>query len=416
MAPLPRPVPRPFLRPFPRAFSRLFPRAFPRRGQRSLRLRLTALYSGLFSVTGLLLLGLTYVLFRERLTGTTVLVLPKDAPYADAAPSLSKTQIAALADRLRADALDQLLLMSLLALVVMLVASVALGWLVAGRALRPLHTIAATAQRLSAATLHERIGLTGPDDELKNLADTFDALLDRLHAAFEAQRRFVANASHELRTPLAVQRAAIQIRLGRAGPDDLPRIQEELLDTNRRSERLIEGLLTLATSDRGLDRREPADLARIAAEAVEQHRPAVQEAGLRLDLDLRPAPVRGDPVLLHQLAANLVQNATRYNVPGGTVQVSVAPAPPRGRGEGGGGGAGGDGAGRGVLVVRNTGPVVPPEEADGLLEPFRRLSRAGDGAGLGLSIVRSIAQAHGGTVTLTAPPDGGLWVRVEVPA
>ncbi|MFE2554980.1 sensor histidine kinase [Streptomyces sp. NPDC059352] len=369
---------------------------FPRRGQHSLRLRLTALYSGLFSVTGLLLLGLTYVLFRERLTGTTVLVLPKDAPYADTAPSLSKKQVAALAERLREDALEQLLLMSLLALLVMLVASVALGWLVAGRALRPLHTIAATAQRLSAATLHERIGLTGPEDELKNLADTFDALLDRLHAAFEAQRRFVANASHELRTPLAVQRAAIQIRLGRARPEDLPRIQEELLDTNRRSERLIEGLLTLATSDRGLDRREPADLARIAAEAVGQSRPAIHSAGLRLALDLRPGPVNGDPVLLHQLVGNLVQNAVRHNVPGGSIEVST-------------------GQPAGVLVVRNTGPVVPPEETEGLLEPFRRLTRSGDGAGLGLSIVRSIAQAHGGTVTLTARPKGGLVVRVVMP-
>ncbi|WP_317452134.1 MULTISPECIES: HAMP domain-containing sensor histidine kinase [unclassified Streptomyces] len=342
------------------------------------------------------------MLFRERLTGTTVLVLPKDAPYTGNPPTLTKSQVAALADRLRADALDQLLLMSLLALLVMLVASVALGWLVAGRALRPLHTIAATAQRLSAANLHERIGLTGPEDELKNLADTFDALLDRLHAAFEAQRRFVANASHELRTPLAVQRAAIQIRLGRARPEDLPRIQEELLATNRRSERLIQGLLTLATSDRGLDRREPVDLARIAAEAVGQNRPAIHAAGLRLDLDLRPAPVRGDPVLLHQLVVNLVQNAARYNVPDGVIEVAVA-GPPGGRGGG-------------VLVVRNTGAPVPPEETDGLLEPFRRLSRSGDGAGLGLSIVRSIAQAHGGTVTLTAPPDGGLWVRIEVPS
>ncbi|MEV7281449.1 HAMP domain-containing sensor histidine kinase [Streptomyces sp. NPDC093111] len=369
---------------------------FLRPAQRSLRLRLTALYSGVFSVAGLLLLGLTYLLFRERLTGTTVLVLPKDAPYAGTAPSLSKAQVAALAERLREDALDQLLLMSLLALLVMLVASVALGWLVAGRALRPLHTIAATAQRLSAATLHERIGLIGPDDELKNLADTFDALLDRLHAAFEAQRRFVANASHELRTPLAVQRAAIQIRLGRARPEDLPRIQEELLDTNRRSERLIEGLLTLATTDRGLDRREPADLALIAAEAVGQSGPAIHTAGLRLALDLRPMPVTGDPVLLHQLVGNLVQNAVRHNVPGGSVEVATGP----------------DGA----LTVRNTGPVVPPGETESLLEPFRRLSRSGDGAGLGLSIVRSIAQAHGGTVGLTAPADGGLVVRVTVPA
>lgn len=370
------------------------PTAPPRRRRRSVRLQLTALYSALFSVTGLLLLGLTYILFRERIGATTVFVVPKSELPSGAVTRLTPSQLAAVASRLRDSALEQLLLMSLIALVVMLLVSVALGWWIAGRVLRPLHTITAAAQRLSAANLHERISLAGPDDELKDLADTFDALMDRLHAAFDAQRRFVANASHELRTPLAVQRAAIQIRLGRAGPDDLPRIQEELLETNRRSERLIEGLLTLATSDRGLDRHESVDVARVAAEAVGQWRPAAADAGLRVELDLRPLPVVGDPVLLHQLVSNLVQNAVRHNVPDGTLSLTTSP--------------------RDGLVVRNTGALVPPAEVPGLLEPFRRLSRAGSGAGLGLSIVRSIAQAHGGTVELDALPGGGLEARVRL--
>lgn len=372
------------------------PTVKPRRHRGSVRMRLTALYSMVFSVTGLLLLGLTNLLFRTRIGATTVTVVPKSELPTGGVSTLTPNQLAAVAERLRGDALEQLMLMSVLALVVMLLVSVALGWWIAGRVLRPLHTITATAQRLSAANLHERIALEGPDDELKDLADTFDALMDRLHAAFEAQRRFVANASHELRTPLAVQRAAIQIRLGRAGPKDLPRIQEELLEANRRSERLIEGLLTLATSDRGLDRQERVDVAQVAAEAAGQWQPAIREAGLRAALDLRPMPVTGDPVLLLQLVSNLVQNAVRHNVPGGTLELTTS--------------AGGG------LLVRNTGSVVPRHEVQGLLEPFRRLSRQGEGVGLGLSIVRSIAQAHGGTVELTGLPGGGLEARVRLTA
>ncbi|MEU3187022.1 HAMP domain-containing sensor histidine kinase [Streptomyces sp. NPDC006923] len=366
----------------------------PRLHRHSIRLRLTAHYSLLFSITGLLLLSLTNVLFRQRIGATTVTVVPKSELPSGGVSTLTPGQLAAVAERLRGNAQEQLLLMSLLALAVMLLVSVVLGWWIAGRVLRPLHTITATAQRLSAANLHERISLEGPDDELKDLADTLDALTDRLHAAFEAQRRFVANASHELRTPLAVQRATIQIRLGRAGLDDLPRIQDELLETNRRSERLIEGLLTLAASDRGLDRHEPIDVARVASEAFGQWRPAIKEAGLRAELDLRTMRVSGDPVLLFQLVSNLVQNAVRHNVPGGTLEVATSA-------EGG-------------LVVRNTGAFVPRHEVQGLLEPFRRLTRTGDGVGLGLSIVHSIVQAHGGTIELDSRPGGGLEARVRL--
>ncbi|WP_197363783.1 sensor histidine kinase, partial [Streptomyces clavuligerus] len=367
----------------------------------SIRLRLTALYSGLFFVTGLVLLALTNLLVHQTTTvreNPTITTVPKSELPSGGVASLSAGQLAEIAERLRDDAQRQLLTMSALALLVMVVVSVVLGWWMAGRVLSPLHTITATARRLSSVNLHERIALDGPDDELKHLADTFDDMLDRLHRAFGSQRRFVANASHELRTPLAIQRAAIQIRLGGAREADLPRIQEELLETNRRSERLIEGLLLLATSDRGLDRYEPVDLAEVAAETVELWRPRIEEAGLRLDLSLAPVPVSGDRVLLGQLVENLVQNAVRYNVPGGAISVVTSPA-------------------RSVygLTVRNTGPLVPEGEAEGLLEPFRRLVRRGgpkDGAGLGLSIVQSIAQAHGGTVTVRANAEGGLEVRV----
>jgi signal transduction histidine kinase len=365
-----------------------------RRRRRSIRLRLTVLYSGVFSLTGLTLLGLTYLLFRRRIGHTGVMIVPKRDLPAATPGRLRSGQVGLLAQQLRDQALHQLLLVSVLMLFVMMLVSVVFGWWIAGRLLRPLHTITATARRLSGANLHERIGLDGPQDELKNLADTFDAMLDRLRDAFDSQRRFIAHASHELRTPLAIQRAAIQIRLGQAEPADLPRIQEELLQSNRRSERLIEGLLALATSERGLERRELVDLSEVVAEAVEQWRHRIQENGLRTELDLGALPVHGDPVLLFQLVGNLVQNAVRYNIPGGTVVLTTSE-------EGG-------------LTVRNTGPVVPEAELDSLAEPFRRLVRDGEGAGLGLSIVRSIAQAHGAAVSLRARPSGGLDVQVRL--
>jgi signal transduction histidine kinase len=291
------------------------------------------------------------------------------------------------------------------ALLVTVLVAVVLGWWVAGRALRPLHRITATARRLSSESLHERIALDGPADELKELADTFDDMLERLSLAFESQRRFVANASHELRTPLALQRATIQIRLGRAAPQDIPRIRDELLATNRRSERLIEGLLQLARSDRGLHDRERVDLAEVVREVAGQCQAALRAAGLTLRLDLSSVPVPGDRVLLGQLVSNLLHNAIRYNVPGGTVWAELGPGRP--------------------LTIANTGRPVPPEQVPRLFEPFHRLDRRsepaaaaaelGFSAGLGLSIVRSIATAHAGTVRARSRPGGGLEVEVSLP-
>ncbi|MFB4423329.1 sensor histidine kinase [Streptomyces sp. QL37] len=291
----------------------------------------------------------------------------------------------------------ELLYWSVAALLVMTGCAVGVGWWTAGRVLRPVHAMTAKARRLSEHTLHERIASSGPDDELKELGETLDALLARLEKAFDSQRRFIANASHELRTPLATQRAAIQVGLDDPSPEDLVRTRQTLLDNNRRSERLIEGLLVLARSERGLAKSERAavDLAQVVAE--ESARP-LASPGPDVTVVAEPCVVRGNPQLLAQLTANLLSNAVRYNVPGGRVEVSLAAD--------------------GVLVVRNTGPVVAEADIAGFFQPFRRgegRDRMGQGSGLGLSIVRSIAMAHGGTVTAVPGPEGGLAVTVRLP-
>lgn len=286
--------------------------------------------------------------------------------------------------------------------------AVAVGWWTAGRVLRPIHDMTEKARRLSAHTLHERMAPTGPDDELKELGETLDALLARLEKAFDSQQRFIANASHELRTPLATQRAAIQIGLDDPSPEDLVRTRQTLLDTNRRSERLIEGLLVLARSERGLaaDEREAVRLDDVVREEAAR-RPAVRGAdgsgpggrGPAVNVVVAACSVRGNRLLLAQLVANLLANAVTYNVPGGSVEVSLT--------------------GEGALRVRNTGPVVSEADIAGFFEPFRRgegRDRMGPGSGLGLSIVRSIAVAHGGKVTARPGPEGGgLAVTVRLP-
>ncbi|MFJ6609865.1 sensor histidine kinase [Streptomyces sp. NPDC091289] len=319
----------------------------------------------------------------------------------------------------------QLMNWSFAALLVMTAGAVGVGWWIAGRVLRPVHAMTAKARRLSERTLHERIASSGPDDELKELGETLDALLGRLEKAFDSQRRFIANASHELRTPLATQRAAIQVGLDDPSPEDLVRTRQTLLDTNRRSERLIEGLLVLARSERGLavDEREAVRLDLVVKEETARH-PAVRGAiggpegrgaadgagaesrrirtaggGPAVKVAVAACSVRGNRLLLAQLVANLLANAVTYNAPGGSVEISVT--------------------GEGVLLVRNTGPVVSESDIAGFFEPFRRgegRDRMGQGSGLGLSIVRSIAVAHGGTVTAVPGPEGGgLAVTVRLP-
>ncbi|MGQ4490993.1 HAMP domain-containing histidine kinase [Streptomyces sp. 372A] len=371
----------------------------------TIRTRIALVYGGVFLILGTALLATVNLASRagtdsqaRAIADTAVVVQPG---YAVNGPLVSSRRLGPpsvydLTDHVSDAAGHQLLIWSAAALLVMTACAVGVGWWTAGRVLRPVHAMTAKARKLSAHTLHERIASNGPDDELKELGDTLDALLARLERAFDSQRRFIANASHELRTPLATQRTAIQVGLDDPTPEDLDRTRQTLLDNNRRSERLIDGLLVLARSERGLDEseREPVDLARVVAEEAARH------PGLRLDT--RPCPVRGNRLLLAQLVANLMVNAVTYNVPEGSVDVSVVPV---------GGGV--------LLEVRNTGPVVDAADIPGLFEPFRRgegKDRTGPGSGLGLSIVRSIALAHDGTVTAVPAPGGGLAVTVRLPA
>jgi signal transduction histidine kinase len=276
------------------------------------------------------------------------------------------------------------------------------GWLMAGRTLRPLTEITATARRVADRNLHERIGLSGPRDELRELADTFDDMLARLDASFDGQRRFVANASHELRTPLAVNRTLLEVAMGRPGaPPELVDLGETLLEVNDRHERLIDGLLTLARSEQAVADPVPIDLAEVATRVHEQFASDARTAALSFDLGGTPAPTAGDPVLLERLAQNLVENAIRHNVEAGWVTVTTSSS-----------------VDHAVLTVANTGPVVPAVEVARLFEPFRRLTdRVGSahGTGLGLSIVRSVARAHGGDVAAQPRAGGGLVVDVTLP-
>jgi len=399
----------------------------------SVRLKLALVYGGLFLLAGAGLLAVNYALVSSRFElpfGVRIedrrALLPdglRDAPgllimraageggdqFVASAPSPEavagvRQEVEAVRQELQAAALHQLLTQSGIALAFMALVSVGLGWLVAGRVLRPLSAITATARRLEGNTLHERINLKGPQDELKELADTFDQMLGRLDAAFETQRRFVANASHELRTPLAIARTEVDVALANpaTGPAELRAMAGRVLEANQRSERLIEGLLTLARSERQLRAAEPADLAVAAADALELAAPEIERLGLRVSRVLGAAPVAGDRALLERLVANLVENAVRHNQPGGRVEVDTGRAGPLA-----------------VVRVANSGPPIPPAQVDTLFEPFRRLEpdRTGSdrGAGLGLSIVRSVATAHAGHATARALPDGGLEVTVELP-
>ena len=378
----------------------------------TIRTRIALVYGAVFVVLGGCLLGVVNLLSRAGTEGEAEAIaarvrVVRAVPLSEApVQSVSAYQ---LSDDVSRAAGEQMLMWSCLALAVMAMCAVVVGWWTAGRVLRPVHEMTARARRLAERDLRVgvaapdgagaggRIAASGPDDELKELGDTIDALLGRLEGALDSQRRFIANASHELRTPLATQRTAIQV-----GIDDSSEVKQVLLDSNRRSERLIDGLLVLARSERGLEEREDVRLAEVVAEECEAYGVSVDGDG---DGDGGAAGpgggvVRGSRVLIGQLVRNLVANAVVHNVPGGSVAVRVAD---------------------GRVRVTNTGPVVAQDDVAGLFEPFRRgegRDRMGPGAGLGLSIVRSIAAAHGGTVAAvarTAEEGGGLAVTVTLP-
>jgi signal transduction histidine kinase len=385
----------------PRLAERLTARWSALLPRRTIRLRLTAVYGGLFLVCGAALLAITYVLVKRQYTGNffissgeagvigvvTDAQLPANAPVLQRAPSPERVIAAAQAQSTAA--LHQLLIQSGIALAIMAVLSIWLGWLTAGRALRPLRTITNAAREISATNLHRRLAL--------------DGLLERLEATFDAQRRFVANASHELRTPLTFERALVEVAL--ADPDatveSLRRTCEQVLAAGEQQERLIEALLTLSRSQRGLDLAEPLDLAVVTARTLE----LVNHDGLTIEATLERARTNGDPRLVERLVANLLENAVQHNVPDGWIDVATD--------------TGGD---RALITVTNSGPVIPAEELDRLFQPFQRLDaertavEANGRLGLGLSIVQAIATAHAADLTARPRPGGGLQIEVGFPA
>lgn len=382
----------------------------------TIRIRLTVLYGGMFLIAGVLLLWVIYLLAAQAAKQGSELPLrfvSGDFQFQQInCPELASTDsgseftatINACMQHHRDLALNTMFKRSLLALIGLAVIAFIFGYMMAGRVLAPLGRITRTARSVVSSDLKRRIELEGPDDELKELADTFDEMLDRLERSFDAQRRFVANASHELRTPLAINRTLLEVQL--SDPDaspDLQQLGKTLLATNERSEQLVEGLLLLARSENEIVDRKPVDLAEAASQALDQTRGEAQAKGVQLRAALSPAVVQGNGVLLERIALNLVQNAVRYNVAEeGWVDVSTEVR-----------------HGHAVLVVSNTGPIVPAYEIDNLFEPFRRLrtERTGSdkGVGLGLSIARSVARAHGGVITAEPREGGGLVMRVAIP-
>ncbi|WP_225631537.1 sensor histidine kinase [Streptomyces solaniscabiei] len=385
----------------------------------TIRIRLTLLYGGMFLIAGILLLSIIYLLAAQALNtgneplfkivgGTDIKVASDKCPVVNNASNLSlstfNAAISECIDHQRQVALDNLLSRSLLALLGLAVIAFAFGYAMAGRVLSPLGRITRTARAVAGSDLSRRIELDGPDDELKELADTFDDMLERLQRAFTAQQRFVGNASHELRTPLAINRTLLEVHLSDPNaPVELQQLGKTLLATNERSEQLVEGLLLLARSDNQIVERKPVDLAEVAGQAIDQVHAEAEAKGVRIEGEREPAVVQGNGVLLERIALNLVQNAVRYNVAEqGWVEVTTAVE-----------------NGQAVLVVTNTGPVVPAYEIDNLFEPFRRLrtERTGSdkGVGLGLSIARSVARAHGGHIYAQPREGGGLVMRVTLP-
>jgi signal transduction histidine kinase len=392
----------------------LAPNAWLRLPARTARMRLTLLYAGLFLMLGTGLLTATYLATGQSSTihirvgsSSSGARVVKATPAPASAPGVAEGPTSqdkiSVVDQHNAD-LDRLLAVSWVVLGITTVGAAILGWFAAGRVLRPLRKITSTARTISVGNLHERLALTGPDDEFRQLGDTLDDLFGRLESSFEAQRRFVANASHELRTPLTLERTLLQVAL--ADPDGneatLRATCEELLISQADHARLLEGLLTLASSERGLEHRESVELSALTGHMLAHLPPEARRLGLSIEASLDPAVTSGDRALIQRLIANLIDNAVDHNITGGRVEIQT----------------GSDG-GQSEITVANTGPNVPTSEIDRLFEPFQRLApdRTNDNGhhGLGLSIVRAIASAHEATIAARPGPEGGLIVTVCFP-
>lgn len=377
---------------------RLVPRRWRELSEHSARLRLTLLYSGMFLLLGTLLIGIILLLvWNGDVVGSSSVSV--------AVPSGSGGSVHDAVTQQHSADTARLLAVSWLTLAFTAAASAPLGWFVAGRMLRPLRQMTTSARTITAGNLHDRLALTGPEDEFKQLGDSFDDLLGRLEAAFAAQRRFVANAAHELRTPLTLERTLLQVAL--ADPDasvaSLRATCEELLASGRSQERLLEALLTLATSERGLEHRERLDLSEQAERVLSRAETRIADRRVELKPALRPAAIRGDQPLIERLIANLLDNAISHNYEGGWIAIETATEP-----------------GRAVLRLANSGPVIYPDEVDPMFEPFHRggedRTKTDGHHGLGLSIARAIVRAHDGEIGAAPQPGGGLVVTVSLPA
>ncbi len=383
----------------------------------TVRLRLTVLYSGFFLICGAGLLAVTYLLVRHfsahvvslarhgpvrygRPAGGPAAALPK-------LPALAQLQSRADNDLVRQHSADlhQLLVWSLIALAAMTIVSVVLGWLVAGRVLRPLRTMIAATRRISQDNLHERLALEGPGDELKELADTIDGLLGRLEAAFDAQRLFVANASHELRTPLTRIRTALDVAVGKPAPvpTQVTALDRKIRDGLDRADRLLESFLALGRAQHGeLADAGPVALGAIVATALADLDPEIKAKRIAVEQDLSATTLNGSATLLRRMVENVIDNAVRHNAANGWIRITLDDLDDRAR-----------------LTIDSSGPTLHPIEVHELAQPFKRLGaeRTGseNGVGLGLSIVAAIAAAHSGTLGLHARPEGGLSVVVELP-
>jgi signal transduction histidine kinase len=388
-----------------------------RRPRLTVRARLTLLNTGLFAVCGAIVVLVSYTLMAQL--GTLGLSQqsspPRGVPASIAARCRSESLLAHPDESILAKCslafqrqgeqdqrdltLSHLLEYSLITVAVVIALAAILGWIAAGRALRPVHRITAAARAASEHNLSARVALRGPRDELRELAETFDEMLGRLQATFESQQRFIANASHELRTPLAVLRATVDVVLDNpdSTPSDLRGMGADIRIAVDHAEQLISTLLILARNERGLTVHEDVDLATVAEDVLD----TAALGDRQVHTTLAPAVISGDPVLVERLIANLLDNADRYNATGGEIWISTRTA-----------------AGNSQMTVANTGPVISPADADRILQPFQRLNdrTSQDGFGLGLAIVASIAAIHGGTVTARPRNNGGLTLTVTIPA
>ncbi|TMR88799.1 HAMP domain-containing protein [Nonomuraea basaltis] len=390
----------------------------PHLPRRTVRLRLTLLYGALFLISGTALLTITYLLVRHAVDGpptraASFIPAPGGLDPRTPAPEpgqaryleILSAQMQQTIERQKSDVLQQLLINSGIALALMSVISIVLGWIVAGRILIRLRKITSAARDISATNLHQRLAIDGPGDELKELGDTFDGLLSRLEASFQAQRQFVANASHELRTPLTRQRALGQVALSdpNATMESLRTAHERILAAGTQQERLIEALLTLTRGHAGIEVRNPFDLAQLTREIIDTRRAEADYRTVTIRPSISAALATGHRPLAERLVTNLVDNAILHNTPHGRVEITTGTAD-----------------GHAVLTIANTGPLVPPDAIDQLFQPFQRLAgtrtELGERLGLGLSIVQAIATAHDATVTTSARPEGGLTITVTFPA